>query len=323
MIVKKEIGKDDLAKVYIAETKSGMIEFAESVQPPLTRDDKWVIIISCLVGCPVQCLMCDAGRSYSGPLSKEEMFEQIDYLVNKRFPDGNIATKQFKIQFTRMGEPAYNPEVLEVLKELPARYSATGLMPSVSTIGPSICGDFFQRLTEIKSSLYLNGKFQMQFSMHTTDAEKRDVLIPAPKMSFEEIASFGKKFFKTGDRKVTLNFVVMEEYSIDPEVINKYFDPSIFIIKLTPLNPTGSAKMNALTSGINPHDERAAHSLIERLHELDYDTILSIGELEENEIGSNCGQYVTSASFSKNDQCLEVQQGKEARLSLPLDAGKH
>ena len=298
MIVEKEIGKDDLAKVYIAKTKSGMIEFAESVQPPLARDDKWVIIISCLVGCPVQCLMCDAGRSYSGKLSKEEIFEQIDYLVNKRFPSGSIKTKQFKIQFTRMGEPAYNPEVLEALEELPERYNVEGLlMPSVSTIGPSICGDFFEKLTEIKSRLYPDGNFQMQFSIHTTDIGKRDVLIPAPKMTFEEIARFGEKFFEKGDRKVTLNFVVMDEYPIDPEVIKSHFDSSIFVIKLTPLNPTGNAKINSLKSGINPHDDNAAYSLINELGELGYDTILSIGELEENEIGSNCGQYVTSSSF--------------------------
>jgi len=297
MIVKREIGKDDLAKVYIAETNSGMIEFAESVQPPLTRSDKWVIIISCLVGCPVQCLMCDAGRNYSRPLSKSEMFEQIDYLVNKRFPDGNITPKQFKIQFTRMGEPAYNPEVLDVLKELPARYCARGLMPSVSSIGPGICGDFFERLIEIKSRLYSNGKFQMQFSIHTTDEKKRDILIPAPKMSFAQIASFGEKFFEKGDRKITLNFVVMNQYPVDPAEIKRYFDPDFFIIKLTPLNPTGSAEKNMLTSKLDPQNKLSVSSLVNEFNKQGFDTILSIGELEENEIGSNCGQYVTSGSF--------------------------
>jgi len=58
--VVKEIGTDDLAKVYVAQIENGTIEFAESVQPPLTRDQKWVVIISCLVGCPARCLMCDA-----------------------------------------------------------------------------------------------------------------------------------------------------------------------------------------------------------------------------------------------------------------------
>ena len=85
-----EYGKDDLAKVYIAamrESNQHLVEFVESTQPPLTMNDKWVLIVSSLYGCPVQCQMCDAGGDYYGKLTTEEILEQIDYLVSKRFPD--------------------------------------------------------------------------------------------------------------------------------------------------------------------------------------------------------------------------------------------
>ena len=38
-------GKDDLAILYIGKFNNRVIEFVESVQPPITREEKWVIII--------------------------------------------------------------------------------------------------------------------------------------------------------------------------------------------------------------------------------------------------------------------------------------
>lgn len=294
MILEKEIGKDELAKVYVARTSRGLFEFAESLNPPMPREEKWVIILSCLLGCPVQCLMCDAGQNYKGCLNKEEIFEQIDFLVRKRFPSGRVLVKKWKIQFTRMGEPAFNPAVLSVLEELPSRYKAPGLMPSVSTVGPLNCKNFFDKLTEIKKRLYGGGHFQMQFSIHTTDAAKRDQLIPIQKMPFDQIAKFGHQFFETGDRKITLNFIQMEDYPLEPKELSHFFDPALFIIKLTPLNPTARALQNKLISTLPLYAHEGNTPLVETLQALGYDVIVSIGEEEENLIGSNCGQYVSA-----------------------------
>lgn len=294
MILEKEVGKDEIAKVYVARTDKGLFEFAESLSPPLAREEKWVIILSCLLGCPVQCLMCDAGQNYKGCLNKEEIFEQIDFLVQKRFPTGHIPVKKWKIQFTRMGEPAFNPAVLEVLEELPIRYKAPGLIPSVSTVGPLHCEAFFDQLTKIKKRLYGDGHFQMQFSIHTTDTLKRDRLIPIQKMSFEQIAKFGREFFEPGDRKITLNFIQMGDYPLDPNELIRFFDPALFLIKLTPLNPTSRATQNKLNSTLPLYANEENSTLAKMLKDLGYDVIVSIGEVEENQIGSNCGQYVAN-----------------------------
>ena len=294
MIITKQIGTDNLAKVYIGQIEGRKFEFAESLQPPLQLNEKWVLIISCLYGCPVKCIMCDAGRRYDGCMSKEDIFSQIDYLIARRFPDKHVPVKKFKIQFTRMGEPAFNPAVLEVLEELPVRYTAPGLIPSISTIGPKNCSGFFSRLREIKNKLYRNGKFQMQFSVHSTDLEKRDKLIPVQKMSFKDIADYGKEFYVQGDRKITLNFIVMKDYPINPKIISTFFDKDIFLIKLTPLNPTKNAEKNKLETKLDPYDENSVAQLTRSFRSLGFETIVSIGELEENKIGSNCWQYISS-----------------------------
>src|SRR3972149_3149112 len=165
MKVSAVAGNAQIAMVYIADFGQGRaVEFVEAIQPPLPREKKWVLMVSTLFGCPVKCRMCDAGGTYHGKLTGEDIFAQIDYLVQKRYPGGFIPVEKFKIQFARMGEPSFNPAVLEVLTELPNRYRAAGLIPSLSTIGPSGVDGFFDRLLEIKDSLYSKGQFQFQFS---------------------------------------------------------------------------------------------------------------------------------------------------------------
>ena len=288
-------GKENIATVFIARTKSGkLIEFVESFQPNLPIEKKWVLVLSVMHGCPVKCLMCDAGQQFGGNLSKEEILAQVDHIVSRRFPDRKIPTDKFKVQFTRMGEPAYNNAVLDVLEELPAQYNAPGLIPSVSTIAPEGRDDFFARLLEIKNKYYKHGKFQMQFSIHTTDFEKRDKLIPIKKWNFESIADYGENFFAAGDRKITLNFALMKDYPVEPEVIDEYFDSNKFLVKITPLNPTKKATDNNLVSALDSENENSIDKLVEGLRSLGFDVIVSIGELEENQIGSNCGQFVTA-----------------------------
>lgn len=289
-------GNETLAKVYVASMRDDnnhLVEFVESIQPPIPRTDKWVLIVSPLFGCPVKCRMCDAGGRSGGKLTKEEILAQIDHMVRARFPDGNIPIPKFKIQFARMGEPSFNTAVLDCLEELPSIYDAPGLTPSISTVAPKGREEFFKRLIDIKNRHYQGGKFQFQFSLHSTNQEERDELIPLPKWCFSEMNEFGKKFHRPGDKKITLNFALMRDVTVDPAVIARYFDSEIFLIKLTPLNPTGRARENSLASAIDPHDSTSAKAVMDGFQEHGFEVLLSIGEVEENDIGSNCGQFIT------------------------------
>jgi len=286
-------GNEDIAMVYIIETSPGnLVECVESVQPPLPRDKKWVLLVSMMFGCPVGCLMCDAGGHYHGKLSKQEILDQIDFLVDKRYPTRIIPCEQFKIQFARMGEPSLNLQVLDVLEELPLRYQAPGLMPSISTVAPVGAERFFNRLVEIKEKNYSGGHFQFQVSLHTTDLILRDRFIPVKKWSFTQIGEYGERFYAPGDRKLTLNFALAQGMPVDPEVLLTYFSPEKFLIKITPLNPTYRARENELVSYVNPLSAVEKYEIIQALQDAGYQVILSIGEMEENFIGSNCGQYL-------------------------------
>lgn len=293
MRVFARVGDDDLARVYLAELKpSRYVEFVESIQPPASKSEKWVLIVSTMLGCPVGCAMCDAGGWFQGKLSAEEIMVQIDYLITRSFPGRKIPVKKFKIQFARMGEPAMNPAVLEVLEELASAYRAPGLIPSLSTVAPDGCDDFFEKLLTIKEKYYASGHFQLQFSLHTTDPEVRNRVIPIRKWDFSRIAGFGERFFRAGDRRIGLNFALAENFPLDANELLTYFDPDIFIIKITPLNPTLRAKENNLASLVESESQAASLEAVQSLRHRGYDVIVSIGEREENRIGSNCGQYI-------------------------------
>ena len=293
MKVVASTGREDIAVVYVGEFDDGKcVEFVEALSPPKPRHQKWVLLLSTLYGCPVGCQMCDAGGYYHGTVSKDDLFAQIDYMVRKRYPDGAVPSQQFKIQFARMGEPSFNPAVLDILEELPGRYHAPGFMPSISTIAPNGTDRFFDRLARIKQHMYSAGNFQMQFSIHTTDEELRDEVIPVKKWGFARIAEYGEQFYEVGDRKVTLNFALAEDMPVDPTILKQYFDPALFLVKITPLNPTYRARDHGLTSYIDPNRDVNGYKVVDDLREAGYQVIVSIGEMEENYIGSNCGQYV-------------------------------
>lgn len=304
MRVIEQYGREDLAMVYLGETSGGQyLEFVESLQPPFHRDEKMVMIISTLLGCPVGCVMCDAGGSFKGKVSADEMFAQIDHVVNNRFHGGKINVKKFKIQFSRMGEPALNDNVLVVLDEFPRRYDAPGFIPSLSTVGPANRESFFEKLLEIKKRLYTTN-FQLQFSIHSTDPEMRDRIIPIKKMNFTQIADYAERFYDIEGKKVTLNFILAKDFTFDMKVLREHFKPDIFFIKMTPLNPTYMANRNNLIPGIigKPIESGEGERILAMVEENGYDALLSIGEQEENKIGSNCGQYVETYLAAKKGE---------------------
>ena len=104
--------------------------------------------------------------------------------------------------------------------------------------------------------------------------------------------AYGERFFSPGDRKTTLNFALAQDMPVDPQILLNHFDPEKFLVKITPLNPTYQAMENQLSSYIDPNIADNGYAIVESLKKAGYQVIVSIGEVEENLIGSNCGQYI-------------------------------
>ena len=104
--------------------------------------------------------------------------------------------------------------------------------------------------------------------------------------------AFGDRYYRPGDRKITLNFALAKDIPLQPEDLIPYFSPEKFLIKITPLNPTYTAASHGLDSYIDTATGEMSGTVAESLEAAGYRVIVSVGELEENRIGSNCGQYV-------------------------------
>lgn len=286
-------GREDLAILTVARINGRVVEFAESLQPPIPRRKKWVLILSTLHGCPMGCRMCDAGEYYDGPLDAGAMLAQVDWMVRRRFPDKRVPVEKFKIQFARIGEPALNSAVLDVLRCLPDHLDAPGLIPCVSTVAPTECDPFMEKLVSIKDRLYSGGNFQLQFSIHSSSEKIRHLWMNPRIWPLEKIAAFGRNWYQPGDRKVTLNFAVTRDSVIEPQRLRLLFDPDRFLIKLTPVNPTLRARKNGLDSTGILGTMDTQLPLVTRLRGEGFTVIPSVGEEEENRIGTNCGQFAT------------------------------
>lgn len=312
MKIVAKTGREDLAVVYIGEDDQGRrFEFVESLQPPIPREKKWVNIISVLYGCPAGCRFCDAGGAYAGENESEDLLFQTDSLVNLRWRDSHIRTEMWKIQFARMGDPAFNIHVLDVISIIPERYQVDCFFPSISTIAPQGCEPFFEKVLKLKQEQFPE-RFQFQFSLHSTDPGIRRHLIPLKTWSFKEMAAWGEKFGRSGGRKITLNFILAEGVPVLPEALMDIFDPDFYLVKLTPLNPTWQAQKNGMKTAIKSIED--ALPTTESFNRCGYETIISLGEFEENAIGSNCGQYVSTLNRQAESVLPDAYQYENNRL---------
>ena len=163
------------------------------------------------------------------------MVEQVETIIGKNFPLDPAYSQEFKINWTRMGEPFLNLEqVRKAIDHISAIYPNTHHY--ISTIG--IKGSDF---SWVKSNVTL------QISLHTFDEERRRRLIPFPRlMSLEELGQIRTK----SNLKTTLNMTLLDEKDFDINKLKKYFDPAHFFVKLSPLNDNDVSRANHLGEGI-------------------------------------------------------------------------
>lgn len=298
------------AGVYVARREldpDRWFEFVDASEPGVPRIEKWVIMISTQFGCSVGCSMCDVGGvEYRGNLSVREMLTQLRTVLSAHPEIDPSKVGKLKLHFARMGEPSLNPAVVDTLAHLARAKTLPGLLPSVSTVAPncSVAEDFFARLYKIKEKHFGGGRFQLQFSVHSTDEDVRGKLIPVLKWSLERIADFGPRWRSPGDRKLTLNFALPDQVPFDPAVLDKIFSPEHFLVKFTPVHPTDSAARNGLSGMWYEPSERIV-GLSADLRSRGFEVILNPPWPEELKGGASCGQLATAAR--RKAEALETE----------------
>lgn len=192
-----------------------------------TFEKRTVLCISVQSGCPVGCTFCGTGNRFLRNLSTKEITEQ----VYKIFEDQNIVDinercEKLQIMFMSMGEPFLNyKNVKGAIIELNQKYQNADLL--VSTIGPNRFGDL---LDFIKLSKKID-KIGLQFSIHQSTDNRRDLLIPFEhKLNLMEIRDYGIEWYKETGRKPFCNYCIdgTNNNKIDFARLNMLFPVNVF-----------------------------------------------------------------------------------------------
>ena len=240
--------------VYCIELEDGMlIETTDTFLPFYTKDaigrkqnmldnyelgdrsERWMIGVSVMSGCPVRCKFCATGQMKKWRnLSAQEIVDQVDIMVLKN-TESPLNSKEFKINYTRMGEPFLNIDNVKMaIKIISAKYP--NAHHYISTIG----------LKDADFS-WIKGDITLQLSLHSLEEDHRNWLIPYKnKMSIEQLGQVRTK----SNLKTTINLTLVEENDFDIEKIKQYFDKDKFFIKISPINPNTTSKKNGLGSGV-------------------------------------------------------------------------
>jgi 23S rRNA (adenine2503-C2)-methyltransferase len=285
-------GNDALAVVYLLQLGAdagSRVETVDSIDPRYPRSEKSVIILSTQYGCPVGCAFCDAAGDYHGNPDAAGLLAQVRFVLERR-PE-ILSTRKLKVHFARMGEPALNARaVLEALDRLPELLPNPGLLPCVATVTPAAAPRFLLDLFEVVSRRYRPGCFQLQLSINATDPAARRRLVPIPTLPLETLGELAAPFHRPGDRRVVLNFALARGVTVELPRLLRAFDPTHFMVKLTPVNPTLRARAGGFETLLEAGRPHAADALLAELEAAGYETVVSIGDPEEIAIGSNCGQ---------------------------------
>jgi 23S rRNA (adenine2503-C2)-methyltransferase len=212
----------------------------------LPLEEKWVITVSTQYGCSMGCSFCDVPKVGAGRNATiNDLVKQV--LTGIQLHPEVKTSKRLNVHFARMGEPSWNPNVLDCAKWLKEHIDPEyKVHPVVSTMIPihnEWLKTFIHNWMRIKNGLY-QGNAGLQLSINSTNYYEREEMFNKNACDLYQISRIMEGVIPTG-RKITLNFAIAE-YEIEPKELLKYFSPDDYIIKLTPMHKTNTALANGL-----------------------------------------------------------------------------
>jgi 23S rRNA (adenine2503-C2)-methyltransferase len=257
---------------------------------PLT--EKWVITISTQYGCSMGCNFCDVPKVGKGiNATYKDLVKQV---LNGIYLHPEIeTTKRLNVHFARMGEPTWNPNVLDATRWMKDHLdSEYNVHPVVSTMMPKNnewLRTFIHTWMRIKNRLY-KGNAGLQISVNSTNEDERNKMFHNNCLSLYDIRKLMTGIIPAG-RKITLNFA-LANYEINENVLKKYFDPADYLIKITPMHKTESCQKNGLFTTNGYKEYYPYRDYENRLKSVGYDVIVFVPSKEEDESKITCGNAI-------------------------------
>lgn len=264
----------------------------------LPLEEKWVITVSTQYGCSMGCAFCDVPAVGNGRnATLLDLTQQV--LTGIALHPEVKSTKRLNIHFARMGEPSWNPAVLDATRWL-ERYlrPSYAIHPVVSTMMPrrnEWLKTFIDAWMRIKNE-FLGGEAGLQLSINSTDEHERREMFSDNACSLGEISRIMEEMWRPLGRKITLNFALGEGWTIDPDRLLWHFSPDDYIVKLTPMHATTMARVrNMLPTGdqttFAPYRETE-----EALKSAGFEVLVFLASQVEDDSKITCGNAILAGA---------------------------
>lgn len=201
-----------------------------------SRKERWLVGVSCMSGCCVGCQFCATGQMKRfRNLTADEIVQQVEFVINSNPQYDPNKSQEFKINYTRMGEPFLNIDaVKKAIEIIDNRYD--NVHHYISTIG--VANSDFS---------FIKDNITLQISVHSLKDSKRNWLIPFKnKMTIEELGQIRTE----SNLKTTINMTLIDEEDFDIDELIKFFDKDYFFVKLSPINPNPVSDSHNMGLGI-------------------------------------------------------------------------
>lgn len=266
-------------------------------------EEKWVITLSTQYGCSMGCKFCDVPKVGKGV---NATFDDLkNQIVNALQLHPEVeATKRLNIHYARMGEPSFNPSVLDVsyeLRKIIRPFIGRSLIhPVFTTMMPKNHRHLYKILNEwtidIKNDFY-RGDAGLQLSINSTSDVQREDMFNSNSLCLKDISNIGKDLIQPKGRKYALNFALADEYEVNAEKLRDLFDPKKFMVKITPLHKTISCDENNIQT-TNGYDYFTPYKDTEEaLKKVGFDVLVFIPSYEEDLGRITCGNAILSGSL--------------------------
>lgn len=267
--------------------------------------EKWVITLSTQYGCVQKCTFCSVPNvKFRGNATFRDLESQL-YNALDAFPDVNYI-ERLNIHFARMGEPIFNEDVFDFSewlyrnkRYLPVRVET--LHPVLTTSLPKNYGSLKSRILDwidIKNELY-NGQAGLQFSINSTNEDQRQQMFGGSSITLKEFAKIASTFPDPVGRKYCLNFAYSTDFEIDGAKLLDYFDPNIFMCKITPIHNNKECVANGIQT-INGYTSYKPYSKVEQsLKDAGYDVLVFVPSMDEEDGIVTCGNAILGGSEIK------------------------
>lgn len=220
----EEIKGSDENVIKFIFRKSDAIAEAVLYKYP-TYSERTVMCVSTQSGCPMGCTFCGTGKFFNRSLNSPEILEQIDYMRESKSINFSSVNK-LQLMFMSMGEPILNMVAMrDVIGHLNHNHPKAQLL--VSTSAPSTKDGWRLFMESAKRTSTLG----LQFSVHESTDEARDILMPMKaKLTLSQISEKGKEFYDITGRKPFFNYCVHigNNSAEDAYNLSQLFPPDIW-----------------------------------------------------------------------------------------------